>query len=149
MKVASSGSRRTTSSASIRMRAQTGSTLSRAVVALAWCWAMTVSGKYRSTVGTAALLAGAARPGMIYGQAAARPMGPAAQNRRLQPPGQERRHPLLEHLVADREHMVAPGDIERPAGRQHGCQLMGGAGDRVLAADRDQHRHMDRSHLLA
>ncbi len=58
-------------------------------------------------------------------------------------------HPLLEDLVADREHMVAPGDIERSARRQQGRKLVRRARDRVLGADRDQHRRADGRDLLA
>ena len=61
----------------------------------------------------------------------------------------EVQHARLEHLVADRQHVVAVGDIESArAGNERG-QFVRAAGDLVLGADRDQHRHPNAGHLLA
>src|ERR1700731_3423279 len=59
------------------------------------------------------------------------------------PPGQEAGYGLLEHLVADRGHMVAPGNLERPAGRQQARQLRRRAADHILGSERDQRRDPD------
>ena len=58
-------------------------------------------------------------------------------------------HARLEHLVADREHVVAVRDRQRLGVRHQRGQLLGRARDRVLGADRDQRRRPDRRRLLA
>src|ERR1700694_1928431 len=63
------------------------------------------------------------------------------------PPGEKAQDALLEYLVSDRGHMVAPGYLARRAGRQQGRQFRGRAPDRILAADRDQRRDPDAGDL--
>ena len=41
------------------------------------------------------------------------------------PLGEEVEHALFEDLVADREHVIASGNVERPASRQQGRKLLG------------------------
>src|SRR5438105_15793828 len=125
MKVASSGSRWTTSSASRRIRAQTGSILSSASLAFTWCWAMAA---FHLADG---LLPHTAAKHHIWPitwptNGFGRPSGPL---------GEKIQHPLLERLVPHRQHVIAPGDVERPARGQKRRQLRRGARDRLLAAD--------------
>src|SRR5262249_33697021 len=56
---------------------------------------------------------------------------------------------LFEHLVADRKHVIAARNLELLCARNECSELLRRAGDEVLAADRDQHRHADRRHLFA
>src|SRR5260370_39325461 len=63
------------------------------------------------------------------------------------PPGEEGQDALLEDLVSDRSHMIAPGNLEGLAGRQQGRQFRRGAADHILAAERDQGRDPDRGNL--
>ena len=64
-------------------------------------------------------------------------------------PGTTRGYRLLEHLVADREHVVPSRHIERPPRREQIRELLRGARNRILGADRHQHRRADRRDLLA
>src|ERR1700681_859589 len=65
------------------------------------------------------------------------------------PPGEETQNALLEHLVSDRGHMVATGNLERPARRQQVRQFRRGAADRILGAERNQRRDPNPGDLRA
>src|SRR4029079_2016947 len=141
MKVESSGSRRTASSASFRIRAQTGSTLSSASTARGGRCAMTVS-----NTGFAGVLPHL--PGQfVY----ARQKATATEGYRAilsGPLSQELEHALFEHPVTHRLHVVAPRNVERPPLRQQRRKVLRRARDVVLAADRDQHRHRQPGAIL-
>ncbi len=62
---------------------------------------------------------------------------------------EEFQHAGLEHLVADREHVVAVRDRQRLRVRHERGQFLGRARRSVLGADRDQRRRLDRRRLLA
>src|ERR1700719_727867 len=158
MKVASSGSRRPVSSASPRIRAQTGSTFS-IVPALTCRWAMIVS-RIRSQVslaqfdrvisvvmrvyGDCAAEAGGALTTIKPAQADKTTAGKAARmgascaiaksSRLLREKAQHRR---LERLISHRQHVISPRDVERPAARQQRHKLVRRARNHVLGADRD------------
>ena len=55
----------------------------------------------------------------------------------------------LEHLVADRDHVVAARDVEPAPVRNQRGELVRRAGDVVLGADRDQGRRADACEVLA
>src|SRR5262245_34668469 len=132
MKVASSASRRTTSSASPRMRAQTGSTLSSAFTAFVCSLAIT---NLRTSI-------------LILAQRAL-VMEDIWAPLRSWPHCQKRQHAALEHLVAHRLHVVATGNIEWLARRQQRRKLVRGTGHLIGGTDRHQRRHPYRSGFRA
>src|SRR5262249_22107151 len=158
MKVASSGSRRAISSASRRMRAHTGSTFSSAP-ALTCRWAIIVSAHFGPEVSLAQFDWATA----VYGDGAANVGDALTTIRRAKGAGLSRcgaartgtpcrlakssgllrekaQHRRLERLISHRKHVISPGDLERPAGRQQRRKLLRRTRDHVVAADRDQHR---------
>src|SRR5262249_29816486 len=167
MKVASSGSRRAISSASPRMRAHTGSTFS-STPALTCRWAIIVSAHFGPTVS----LAQFDWTIDVYGDCAANAGDALTAIRRAKGAGLSRcgiartgtpcrlakfsgllrekaQHRRLERLVSHRKHVISPGDLERPAGRQQRRKLVRRTRDHIFAADRDQHRRVNRFDLLA
>src|SRR5437588_12149953 len=108
MKGASSGPRRTTSSASWRIRVHTGSILSSAP-ARACLWAMTVSCIPPHACGR--VLAQLTRP--ITGGGKVSCFNSLSRRGWRALVVEEFEHAGFEHLVADREHVVAIRNIER------------------------------------
>src|SRR5437016_5512344 len=98
MKVASSGSCRATSSASRRICAQTGSTLSSALAARTCCWAMIFSW----TCDVSWSLAQLPRRRAYMEPERPEPGGVSQRSRAF---SEKAEHALLEHLVADRKHV--------------------------------------------
>src|SRR4051812_12160500 len=62
---------------------------------------------------------------------------------------QKLQHAFFEHLVADRQHVVASRNIEYARAWHEPRQFMRGTGDKVLGPDRDHDRGADRCYLLA
>ena len=62
---------------------------------------------------------------------------------------QERQHARLVDAVADRDHVIAPGDVEPAPVRKQRRELMRRAGDVVPGAGRDQGRRRHRCEVLA
>src|SRR5262245_60839174 len=54
----------------------------------------------------------------------------------------------LEHLVANREHVIAARDVESARTGNYVRKFLRRTTDRILGADRDQHRHAQRLRLL-
>src|SRR5205823_14066039 len=72
------------------------------------------------------------------------PCRPLAPSR---PPFQKPKPSGFEDLIADREHVVSPRNIKQLSARNQLGEGVCGARDRVLGADRDQHRRAERSRL--
>src|SRR5262249_19020661 len=143
MKVASSTSQRATSSASLRMRAQTGSTLSRALAAFVCSRAMAGSPAiaFHRLPLPLAQMQGGYKSKRLSSQ-----WLNVAKSSALRQEGQ---HTRFESLVADRQHVVAAGNVERATIREQRRERLGGARYLVPRADRDQRRHADRRHVGA
>src|SRR4051812_21058343 len=57
-------------------------------------------------------------------------------------------HLLLEPLIADGEHVVAPWDVEGTSPRHQCCELLRRAGYGIFASDRNEHRRLNAPHQL-
>src|SRR5665213_2743767 len=126
MKVASSGSARAASSASVRTRAHTGSTLPRPLTVRVCCWAI----EYNSPAlhYLAVLLSHNSKRRECHSEFA---HGSCAFVEEID-------HGRFEDLVADGEHVVAAGYIERFCTWDERSQFLSRAGHGVGGADRDQ-----------